>query len=317
MSSSVVQDICDHILRQVKTSNLNFVITETPFAMDIKIKKTFLKKFNEPDKTNQPSDPATTFKKPTVQEATKPFIYNTSLPTLPLNLLNSHTTRPMEPAYPQVLNSSSNQSVNISSILSMKPTTSQPRKNCSTQSINTSSTQHKKKKISEVNISRLPKKHFTSLAMNPDSQPISNTTILPMFTSSLSMKQSDSQLINHTSSFPMNPTSCLPNYMFKNPNISSEEKTSFTSQHLFHNVPPDSNNSSLGTTKNSSLDPTNKSNLDPTSSSLAHTTSKNTSSSDEVTEEYAEVFNELKKFSMKVDAIGLEYQNFYEELKRK
>ena len=128
------------------------------------------------------------------------------------------------------------------------------------------------------------KKHFTSLAMNPDSQPISNTTILPIFTSSLSMKQSDSQLINHTSSFPMNPTSCLPNYMFKNPNISSEEKTSFTSQHLFHNVPPDSNNSSLGTTKNSSLDPTknsslgttknssldptNKSNPDPTSSSL-------------------------------------------------
>ena len=66
------------------------------------------------------------------------------------------------------------------------------------------------------------------------------------------------------------------------------------------------NNSSLGTTENSSLDPTNKSNLDPTSSSLAHTTIKNTSSSIEVTEDYAEVFNELNKFSVKVDAIGLE-----------
>jgi hypothetical protein len=43
----------------------------------------------------------------------------------------------------------------------------------------------------------------------------------------------------------------------------------------------------------------------------------NNSSSNEVTEDYTEVFNELKKFSMKVDAIGLKYQDFYEELKRK
>jgi hypothetical protein len=77
------------------------------------------------------------------------------------------------------------------------------------------------------------------------------------------------------------------------------------------------NNSSLGTTKNSSLDPTSKSSPDPTSSSLANTTSKNSSSSNKLTEYYTQVFNELKKFSMKVDAIGLEYKNFYEELKRK
>ena len=36
-----VHDICDQILKQVKQSNLNFVISETPFSLDIKIVSSF------------------------------------------------------------------------------------------------------------------------------------------------------------------------------------------------------------------------------------------------------------------------------------
>ena len=76
-------------------------------------------------------------------------------------------------------------------------------------------------------------------------------------------------------------------------------------------------NSNLSTSKNSSLDPTNKYSPDPTGSSLTDATIKNTSSTIDVPEEYAEVFNEIQKFAMKVDSIGLKYQEFSEELKRK
>ena len=69
-----------------------------------------------------------------------------------------------------------------------------------------------------------------------------------------------------------------------------------------------------------SLDPTDNSSLDPTNSSLTHTTTKNTnniSTSNEETEDYAEFFNALKKISMMVDAIGVKYQDFSDELERK
>ena len=70
----------------------------------------------------------------------------------------------------------------------------------------------------------------------------------------------------------------------------------------------------LDFTTKSSLDPTTKSDPDNTSSSLAGTNSKN--ATNEVTEDYTEVFNEIRKFSMKVDAIGVKYQELHEELKR-
>ena len=54
--ASFVQELYDQILKHVKNSNLNFVIAETPFSLDIKIKKKFVRTFSAPAKTFQPSD---------------------------------------------------------------------------------------------------------------------------------------------------------------------------------------------------------------------------------------------------------------------
>ena len=42
MANHQVQDICEQILQQVKSSKLNFSISETPFSLEIKIKKRFI-----------------------------------------------------------------------------------------------------------------------------------------------------------------------------------------------------------------------------------------------------------------------------------
>ena len=75
-------------------------------------------------------------------------------------------------------------------------------------------------------------------------------------------------------------------------------------------------NLSLGTIKNTKLDLTTKSSQDLTSRSLSQTTCRNTNN--EGTENFTEVFNDLaNKLSMKIDDIGLKYQEFHEELKRR
>ena len=52
---ATIQDICDQILKNVKLSNLNFVIAETPFSLEIKIKKKFLRTFSDPAQALKPS----------------------------------------------------------------------------------------------------------------------------------------------------------------------------------------------------------------------------------------------------------------------
>ena len=52
MATYQVQDLCEQILHQVKTSQLNFSISETPFSLEIKIKKKFVKAFSEQAKTS-------------------------------------------------------------------------------------------------------------------------------------------------------------------------------------------------------------------------------------------------------------------------
>ena len=42
------QDICDEVLKTLKLSNLCFLIRETPFAVEIKLKKKFIAEFSEP-----------------------------------------------------------------------------------------------------------------------------------------------------------------------------------------------------------------------------------------------------------------------------
>ena len=90
------------------------------------------------------------------------------------------------------------------------------------------------------------------------------------------------------------------------------------------------NKSTLDPTNKSCLDPTNMSSLDPTNnsildpynssslvpSSLAPTKSPNNIYNED-TEDYAEVLKALMEFSTKVDALGVRYQEFSEELKKK
>ena len=54
--ASTAQELCDQILKYVKISNLNFVIAETPFSLDIKLKKKFVTSFSEPANPFRPSD---------------------------------------------------------------------------------------------------------------------------------------------------------------------------------------------------------------------------------------------------------------------
>jgi hypothetical protein len=42
------QDVCDEVLKTLKLSNLCFLIRETPFAVEIKLKKKFIQEFSEP-----------------------------------------------------------------------------------------------------------------------------------------------------------------------------------------------------------------------------------------------------------------------------
>ena len=89
---------------------------------------------------------------------------------------------------------------------------------------------------------------------------------------------------NKLSSVTPDPGTRIPQTKSSTENITASSIDHSCSLETIASLDP-TNNSSLGTTNNSSLDPTNKSNPDPTSSSLAHTASKNTSSSNEVTED--------------------------------
>ena len=77
------------------------------------------------------------------------------------------------------------------------------------------------------------------------------------------------------------------------------------------------NKNSPDLTNSSSLDPTCNISLDPTynSSQLGLTT--NSSLDFAETEDYAEVFDAIMELSTKVDALGLKYDKFSDELKRK
>ena len=226
MSTSEVQDICDQILRHVKTSNLNFVISETPFSVEIKIKKTFVKQFNEPEK--------------------KPHTKNTMKPTT-TKVLNTTSNQSESPISNSPMKNWSTQPGNLTSTQPMNLPSTQAINLTSTQPTNLSSSQHK---IHENNTSRplmgyntsLPTNHFNSLPMNPAFQHMPNTNTLSMLnTTSLPKKPIRRQFSNHTSNLPMNPISSLPNinttYVYKNLKILREDETSLTSHSQDH-LPP-------------------------------------------------------------------------------
>jgi hypothetical protein len=48
-------DVCDQLLQQLRLSNLNFVVSETPYSAKICLRKRFVKEANGPDVPNLPS----------------------------------------------------------------------------------------------------------------------------------------------------------------------------------------------------------------------------------------------------------------------
>ena len=115
------------------------------------------------------------------------------------------------------------------------------------------------------------------------------------------------------------PGVCLETIASMDPtNKSCLDPTNNYSLDLTNNNSLDLNNkNSLDLTNSSSLDHTCNISLDPTynSSQLGLTT--NSSLDFAETEDYAEVFDAIMELSTKVDALGLKYDEFSEELKRK
>ena len=84
-------EICEQLIQKLRQSNLNFVLTESPFSVEIKIKKSFVKIHNQsspnPKKYNTNSGYYTTPTEKVLKFKTTPSntqnLYSSSSPSPP------------------------------------------------------------------------------------------------------------------------------------------------------------------------------------------------------------------------------------------